>query len=55
MFLNPFHLGSVSLSVVGGSTVITRNFVDDIGSEVRRRSGPGFGEKISRLVPVTLV
>ena len=37
MIFNPFDNGSVSLSIVGGSAVITRHFVDDIGSEVGRR------------------
>ena len=32
------YYGSTSQSVVGNSTVITRNFVDDIGSEVGRMS-----------------
>ena len=32
------YYGSKSQSVVGNSTVITRNFVDDIGSEVGRMS-----------------
>ena len=46
MFLNPFDSGSVSLSIVGGtgSTVITRNFVGDIGREVGRRCGLCFCE-----------
>ena len=35
---------NLSLLIVGGSAVITRNFVDDIGSEVERRSGLRFGE-----------
>ena len=39
MFFNPFHLGSVSLFVVDGNAVITRNFVDDIGSEVGKSCG----------------
>ena len=36
MFFDPF---------VGGSAVITRNFINDVGpSEVRRRCGLRFGE-----------
>ena len=34
----------VRLSIVGGSAVITRNFINDVGSEVRRRCGLRFGE-----------
>ena len=37
---------SVRCRLVGGSVVITRNFVDDIGSEVGRKSGLRFGEKV---------
>ena len=44
MFFDPFDLGSVRLSIVGGSAVITRKFINDVGSEVRRRSGLRFGE-----------
>ena len=40
------HQGSVSLSVVGGSAVLTRNFKDEIGSEVGRTIGLRFGEKV---------
>ena len=36
---------TVSQSVEGSSVVITRNFVDEIGSEVG--SGLGFGENVS--------
>ena len=39
-----FDLGSVRLSIVGSSAVITRNFINDVGSEVRRRCGLRFGE-----------
>ena len=34
------------MSIVGSSAVITRNFINDIGSEVRRRCGLCFGEKV---------
>ena len=34
----------VRLSIVGGSAVITRNFINDVGSEVRRRFGLRFSE-----------
>ena len=44
MFFNPFYKGSFRLSIVGGSAVITRNFINDVGSEVRRRCGLRFGE-----------
>ena len=36
MFFDPFDLGSVR-------AVITRNFINDVGSEVRRRCGLRFG------------
>ena len=32
------------MSIVGGSALITRNFTNDVGSEVRRRCGLRFGE-----------
>ena len=35
MFFDPF---------VGGSAVITKKFINDVGSEVRRRCGLRFGE-----------
>ena len=39
------------MSVVGDSAVITRNFVDDFGSEVgRRRCGLRFGGKFLELM-----
>ena len=44
MFFNPFDSGLVCLSIVGGSAVITINFINDVGSEVRRRCGLRFGE-----------
>ena len=44
MFFDPFDEGSVRLSIVGGSAVITINFINDVGSEVRRRCGLRFGE-----------
>ena len=34
------------MSVVGGSAVITRNIVNDVGSEVGRRSGLRFSEEV---------
>ena len=34
----------VFIKYVGGSAVITRNFINDVGSEVRRRCGLRFGE-----------
>ena len=44
LFFNPLIVFNLSLLIVGSSAVITRNFVDDIGSEVGRRSGLRFGE-----------
>ena len=44
MFFDPFDKGSVRLSIVGGSAVITRNFINDVRSEVNRRCGLRFGE-----------
>ena len=46
MFFNPFDYGSVSLSILGDSAVITRNFVDAFGSELGRRCGLRFGEDV---------
>ena len=37
MFCNPFDKGSVCLSIVG-------NFINDVGSEVRRKCGLRFSE-----------
>ena len=34
---------SVRLSIVGGSAVITSNFINDVGNELRRRCGLRFG------------
>ena len=36
MFFDPFDKRSVRLSIVSGSAVIARNFINDVGSEVRR-------------------
>ena len=44
LFFNPLILFNFSLLIVGGSAVITRNFVNIIESEVGRRSGLRFGE-----------
>ena len=48
---NRFDYGSVSLSlsVVGGSVIITRIFEDDIGSTVGSRSSLCFGLKLKFL------
>ena len=44
MFFDHFDYGSVRLSIVGGSEIITRNSINHVGSEVRRGFGLRFGE-----------
>ena len=51
MFFDPIGKGSARMSIVGGSAVITRIFINDVGSEVRRRCGLRFGEQVPKGSP----